>query len=67
MNWVRCDTFYFEVSIRHIDDRALGKHLCMQTCRLAFSTLETLTTHFLILLRCSFKRDGDAITRYAIT
>ena len=33
--WVRCDTFYFELLIRHIE-RAIGNHICMQTCRLAF-------------------------------
>ena len=31
VNWVRCDTFYFELLIRHIK-RAIGKHICMQTC-----------------------------------
>ena len=35
VNWDRCDTCYFELLIRHIE-RAIGKHICMQTCRLAF-------------------------------
>ena len=35
VNWVRCDTFYFELFNRHIE-RAIGKQSCMQTCRLAF-------------------------------
>ena len=32
VNWVRCYTFYFELLIRHLE-RAIGKHICMQTCR----------------------------------
>ena len=31
VNWVRCDTFYFELLIRHLE-RATGIHICMQTC-----------------------------------
>ena len=59
VNWVRCDTFYFGLLIRHLE-RAKERLICMQTCRSAFYALETLTTHFLILLQCSFKRDGHA-------
>ena len=55
VNWVRSHTFYFELLIRHLE-----RAICMQTCRLAFYILETFITQFLILLQCSFKRDGGA-------
>ena len=55
VNWVRCDTFYFELSIRHIDETAIGKLICIQTSK---------HTKFLIHLQCPFKRDGDGSTYY---
>ena len=50
VNLIRCDIFYFELLIRHIE-RTIGKHICMQTSRLAFKILETWTAQILILLQ----------------
>ena len=48
VNWVSCDIFYFDLSIRHLES-GIGKRSCIQTCRLAFKALETLTSQIILV------------------